>query len=457
MNRMFFEAFPMLKVDDDIFNDMKSVEIEKISSTKKHDFIRIYIKSSILIEKSTIYKIEKSIQDQLFSGVNVTVKVYEKFTLSSQYTPKYLMDFYSESIFLEFKNYDPIEHTIIKRATFEYPDDSNVNICLEENVITRKKAQDIKRVFEKIFNERCGLNVNFNITYREAVERTKPQYTYDAVHIEKGPEIVEVDAIKVVESRSEKVEKKQDSNWSNEKSKQDIKKGATFAKGKFSKIPDDPSIIYGRNFDEEITQIIDIEGAIGEIVVRGQIIKYERKDIKNEKAILMFAITDFTDSIKVKIFAKQEQVAKLEEKIHVGAFIKLKGIAALDNFDHEVSIQSVVGIKEIPDFTTKRVDNAPRKRVELHCHTKMSDMDAVSSAEDIILQAYKWGMPGIAITDHAVVQGLTEGDHFINHLQIFEFDDDGLSYGDILTSGCIGFRQLAPLVAEYRNLRVTWI
>lgn len=54
MNRMFFEAFPMLKVDDDIFNDMKSVEIEKISSTKKHDFIRIYIKSSILIEKSTI-------------------------------------------------------------------------------------------------------------------------------------------------------------------------------------------------------------------------------------------------------------------------------------------------------------------------------------------------------------------------------------------------------------------
>ncbi len=46
---------------------------------------------------------------------------------------------------------------------------------------------------------------------------------------------------------------------------------------------------------------------------------------------------------------------------------------------------------------------------------------------------------------------------FINHLQIFEFDDDGLSYGDILTSGCIGFRQLAPLVAEYRNLRVTWI
>jgi DNA polymerase III alpha subunit (gram-positive type) len=63
-----------------------------------------------------------------------------------------------------------------------------------------------------------------------------------------------------------------------------------------------------------------------------------------------------------------------------------------------------VGIKTIPDFRVKRHDNAPKKRVELHCHTKMSDMDGVSSAGDIVAQAYEWGMPGIAITDHGVVQ-----------------------------------------------------
>ena len=96
--------------------------------------------------------------------------------------------------------------------------------------------------------------------------------------------------------------------------------------------------------------------------------------------------------------------------------MKLKGVTTVDRFDSELNIQSVVGIKKISDFTESRVDTAPEKRVELHCHTKMSDMDGVSEAKDLVKRAHDWGHPAIAITDHGVVQGFTDANHVIEDL-----------------------------------------
>jgi DNA polymerase-3 subunit alpha (Gram-positive type) len=89
----------------------------------------------------------------------------------------------------------------------------------------------------------------------------------------------------------------------------------------------------------------------------------------------------------------------------------VKGISMVDKFDHELTIGSITGIKRIPDFTVSRMDMAAHKRVELHCHTKMSDMDGVSEAKDIVKRAYKWGHRAIAITDHGVVQSFTDANH----------------------------------------------
>ena len=94
----------------------------------------------------------------------------------------------------------------------------------------------------------------------------------------------------------------------------------------------------------------------------------------------MFNVTDFTDTITVKMFLPNAQVAEAAEQIKKGAFVKIKGVTIVDKFDHELTIGSVIGIKKIPDFTTSRVDTSPVKRVELHCHTKMSDMDGVTDA-----------------------------------------------------------------------------
>ena len=83
----------------------------------------------------------------------------------------------------------------------------------------------------------------------------------------------------------------------------------------------------------------------------------------------------------------------------------------MDTFDKEVIISSIQGVMKIPSFKTTRVDDAPVKRIELHCHTKMSDMDGVSECKDIVKRAYAWGMPAIAITDHGNIQAFPDAGH----------------------------------------------
>ncbi len=174
---------------------------------------------------------------------------------------------------------------------------------------------------------------------------------------------------------------------------------------------DNPDVIYGRDFEEEAMRIEDIIGEIGEVVIRGKILTVDKREIKNEKTIIIFDVTDFSDTMTVKMFARNDQVKEILEGVKAGAFVKIKGISMMDKFDHELTIGSLTGIKKIADFTTSRSDTAPHKRVELHCHTKMSDMDGVSEAKDIVKRAYKWGHRAIAITDHGVVQGFTDANH----------------------------------------------
>ncbi len=115
------------------------------------------------------------------------------------------------------------------------------------------------------------------------------------------------------------------------------------------------------------------------------------------------------------MFAKAEQVERIEQGLKKGAFIKLKGITMIDKFDRELTIGSISGAKTIPCFRQERSDQSLLKRVELHCHTKMSDMDGVTHVGALIKQAKHFGQPAIAITDHGNVQAFPEANHTLPH------------------------------------------
>ena len=183
---------------------------------------------------------------------------------------------------------------------------------------------------------------------------------------------------------------------------------------------ENPDVLYGRDFEGETMEIHEIAGEIGEVVLRGKIIRVEKRELRSGSKMMIFDLTDFTDSITIKMFLREDQEADADEAIKQGKFIKLKGITTIDRFDGELTVGSITGIKKCEDFTTQRVDNAPVKRVELHCHTKMSDMDGVSEVKDIIKRAKQWGMPALAVTDHGCVQAFPDASHALDKGDAFK-------------------------------------
>ena len=157
----------------------------------------------------------------------------------------------------------------------------------------------------------------------------------------------------------------------------------------YSRKPANEDVLYGRDFDGDVTPIEQIDTAIGDVIISGMVRNVEMREIRNERTIIMFNVTDFTDTITVKVFAKNEQVPELSGVIKKGNFLKIKGNATFDKYDQEISIANVWGIRKGSDTRQVRNDLALHKRVELHCHTKMSDMDGVSYVSDIIKQAIR--------------------------------------------------------------------
>ncbi len=456
MAKQFFDVFPTLKLDKKMQNLFEQVLVEKVSATKGRDFIRVTVICEYLIPKETVFRVEKEIKKQFFATHNVTVKLYERFRLSEQYTPRKLMDLYKESILLELRDHSPIEYSIFKGAVIDFPKEDELKLTIEDTVLARSKAAELSRILEKIFNERCGFSIACQMEYEEKEEgrlreeddekiarqiaqiaaRAKGAGSGEGAYGQgSGESVLGVDAPGAVERNSGNAPQKDKKaltlpDWGKGQPDRTVQGSVTpfpgekkgLRKGDFGKggkgdfrravrRSDNPDVLYGRDFDEEASPIEDIIGEIGEVVIRGKIISFDTREIKNERTILMFDVTDFTDTMTIKMFAHNEQVAEIKEGIRPGAFVKIKGITTIDRFDNELTIGSLTGVKKIPDFTSSRSDNSARKRVELHCHTKMSDMDGVSEAKDIVKCAYKWGHPAIAITDHGVVQAFPDANH----------------------------------------------
>ena len=439
MEKNFFEAFPNLKLTGARKDLFEQVVVERITATRRKDILRIYIRSERLIEKEEVYGVEQEIKKQFFPKDNIIIKIYEKFILSSQYNPEKLMDTYKESVLMELKDSEHMLYTMFRQADMEFPDEQTVKLTLEDSVITKSKEDELIRILDKVLNERCGFRVKFHVDYREAAEskyreedelriRQMVAGITDKVSISADGMVGETPT---QSSGEDKAPAKAEKPKAPEKTASFGKQEKKFEKGgftkksdgfqrRFQKKSDNPDVIFGRDFDDEVITIDEIWGEMGEVVIRGKVRTLEQREIRNEKTIVSFEITDFTDTIKVKMFVHNEQLPELLAELKVGSFMKVKGVTVNDTFDRELTIATVIGLKKIPDFTTSRMDNSVKKRVELHCHTKMSDMDGVSDVKDIIKRAKKWGHKAIAITDHGCVQSFPDANHALDKDDTFK-------------------------------------
>ena len=173
---------------------------------------------------------------------------------------------------------------------------------------------------------------------------------------------------------------------------------------------EDTPLILGttQNITETLMKVEDLSVDDGKIALQGEVIYTEDRTLKSGKTLFSFDLYDGTSTITCKAFLNKDIAKKTMKRIKNAKGIKIAGTAGMDTFSNELTVMANTIIETEGLKKVTRQDNSEIKRVELHMHTQMSQMDAMTSAKDLIKRAMKWGMKSIAITDHGVVQAFPE-------------------------------------------------
>lgn len=245
-----------------------------------------------------IIELQQQIERQCFPGIQMRVTVIEKFRLSRQYTPDNFLEVYRSSMELELRNYNMLEYNLFKRSRITFSGTEEMNLVLPDSVIAREKSEILVEYLHKVFCERCGMNLKIELQFEEAQES---KYRKNAVlQIEQEVENVlkhakldkeeETPKQEEASSGSDKKENKKASGKGKQEKKSFDKKGhGGDFRGGFRR-DSNPDVIYGRDFEGETIPLENITGEMGEVIIRGQVLDVEAREIRNEKPFLFFRL-----------------------------------------------------------------------------------------------------------------------------------------------------------------------
>ena len=177
--------------------------------------------------------------------------------------------------------------------------------------------------------------------------------------------------------------------------------------------------------NEPLVQIKNLGVDDKKVSLQGEVINTEDRELKSGRVLYSFDLYDGTSTLTCKAFLDKKNAKKIMGRVKNAKAIKIAGTAQMDSFSHELTVMAYTILEIEPPKKEVRMDNAEEKRVELHMHTKMSQMDGMTSAKDLIKRAMKWGMKSIAITDHGVVQAFPEAHKLLG----FDNHDIKIIYG----------------------------
>ncbi|MBR1471286.1 MAG: PolC-type DNA polymerase III [Lachnospiraceae bacterium] len=466
MGQLFKEAFADAPIRQDLMDFFGDVMVERIMLKKSMHLVKMYISYNKLITKDHIYALEQNLNDQMFAQRGLSVQIIEDYHLSEQYDENYVVEHYYDSLLLELEHYDRLMLTVLRKRMPQLLDNKLV-LTLPDSFVARQKETQICEVFDRVFQERFHLPIETVVKYTEAEESNyrkemeeRAVRRLEAISMEQyagpAPDCVSEDEMlgsalpveaeaKAKAGKAQAVQKQEPQDAQSAKNTEknigkNAEQGKTFSakgtyegkgmKGKKSggafgsrdklKMSDNPDVVYGRDFDGTAEPIESIVDEVGTVIIHGEVLAFDEVTFKTGNHLLKYTISDYTDSMRIKIFLPEELADEMRPLIKKGDFVLAKGMPKNDTFDKELELMNLYGLKKIKSFKEVREDYAVRKRVELHCHTKMSDMDACVEADVIVKTAKRFGHQAVALTDHGNVQGYPVAFHALDKKDPFK-------------------------------------
>ena len=421
----FFDAFSKLNCSEYMKREYEDVMVEKISASQSKKLVFIYCNKYRLLSYKKIRDMEKELYKQVFKRLGFHPQLRIAYPELGHMPLAELVSRVEEDIKEEIRQKDLVNGLEFCKEPFEVEGESLYITC-GDSFLTRRRSDGLGDFLHSLFLQRFGkeISIGFHFVEYERKRDWEPE-----LYVVRQEKKEKQQAQR--EEKGEKPEKIVSSSKPVSGEKPPVAQRTRGQRSSYRRPSNDPGVFYGRNCEGTVVPIKEIQDEIGEVVIDGQIRKVDSRDIKGEKKIVTFALTDYTDTIVCKVFIKNEQIIDTDffEFVKKGNFVRVKGIASLDSYDKEIRIGGIVGMKEIKDFRVGRSDQAPVKRVELHAHTQMSDMDGITHVKQLVTRAHAWGHRAVAITDHGVVQAFPDANHALEGLKLSDDDDFKILYG----------------------------
>ncbi len=430
MTFVFSEAFPSLRLKDRAAVLLEDTIVTRVTTPKNHDYLNVYLESDHIITKDIIREVEREIKKQVVNNTRTKVRIIETFKLSRQPGMREVYEEYLDSALIEIEEISIMFFNMMRFADITFENDDTMNVSIPDLPVYHAREKEFSTLIDDIFIKRFGTNGTIVISYHEIpLELNNDDYFEDVKLVTENEKKNEEKFLGATgsekkEEKPEKAEEKKQTTGStgayDGKARNRDGGKPAYNRGGYSKKPaaaiNDPNFIYGTVYpDEKTVPLGDLNEGMSKVSVRGMIFSVKITPIRDDdKSIIVFNIADFTDALTCRIWVDNTEAAVMQEKLEPGTFVRVTGFLEVSNgkFDRgDLIMKSVKGVVKIDDFRTLRSDNATRKRVELHCHTKMSDMDGVSETKAIVKRAFQWGHKAVAITDNGVVQGFTDANH----------------------------------------------
>lgn len=367
-------------------------ELTQLNINKQARLITLSVKFNGLVERNTLFDTEKLITKTL--AYHTVIKPHFPTELfSADYFPQ---------LYAAVRRDIPSINGTLNNAEVRF-ENNTLTINLLNGGKTLLDSKGFDKALIKLVSEEFNLYISVNYTGTFEVEENSEEYK---AAIQDAQEKINREnlqkAAEFYQEEVETAEKREEKHAENTTVEIEVREG------KFST----PQIIqssirplYGRSIRGKMIPISSISGDSGRIVVWGDVFDIEKKVTKSgDKNIFTIDITDYTGSTTAKVFNSIKESAVIDN-IKKGDTIVVQGDVEYDKYAGElvVNARSIGTAQKV-----KVVDNAEKKRVELHMHTNMSQMDAVTSAGDLVNRAYQWGHKAVAITDHGVAQAFPD-------------------------------------------------